>query len=39
MVEANMDFMESIERGQGAYIIIYKDGAPDDILFAGYSFD
>lgn len=39
MVEANMDFMESMERGQGTYVVIYKDGAPDEVLFAGYSFD
>ena len=26
MVEQNMDFLESIMRGQGAYIILYKNG-------------
>ena len=35
----NQDFFEDIERGQGVYAIIYKDGKPDEILFAGYSFD
>lgn len=39
MVEGNMDFMESVERGQGLYIILYRDGKPDEICFAGYSFD
>jgi hypothetical protein len=39
MVEANMDFMEEIERGHGVYIILYLDGKPDEICFAGYSFD
>jgi hypothetical protein len=39
MVEPNMDFLEDIERGHGVYIILYKDGKPDEICFAGYSFD
>jgi hypothetical protein len=39
MVEENMDFFEDIERGQGIYLVVYKDGRPDEILFAGYSFD
>jgi len=39
MVEANMDFLEQIERGHAAYIILYEHGAPTAILFAGYSFD
>jgi hypothetical protein len=39
MVETDMDFMESIDRGQGVYIILYRDGKPDEICFAGYSFD
>jgi hypothetical protein len=39
MVEANLDFLEHIERGQAAYIILYEDGSPTAILFAGYSFD
>ena len=38
MVE-NMDFFEPIERGQAVYIILYKDGRPDELLFAGYSYD
>lgn len=39
MIEANMDFFEEMERGQGIYIIAHKDGQPDEIFFAGYSFD
>jgi hypothetical protein len=27
------------ERGQGVYVVLYRDGRPDAILFAGYSFD
>ncbi|MDC0833096.1 hypothetical protein POG22_08755 [Geitlerinema sp. CS-897] len=32
-------FWDSIERGEGRYIIVYKDGKPVEIFFAGYSFD
>ena len=39
MVEQNMDFYEDIERGQGIYIVIYKDGSPSEYFFGGYSFD
>jgi len=39
MLEQNMDFFEDIERGHGIYVVAYKDGQPDEILFAGYSFD
>ncbi|MCI0381420.1 MAG: hypothetical protein L0215_27865 [Gemmataceae bacterium] len=38
-VEANMDFLEDVERGQAVYIILYKNGKPDELMFAGYSFD
>lgn len=27
------------ERGQGVYLILYKNGQPDEIVFAGYSCD
>ncbi len=27
------------ERGQGVYVILYKNGRPDEIVFAGYSCD
>jgi len=36
--ESNSPF-KYIARGQGAYIVIYKDGLPDEIAFAGVSFD
>ena len=39
MVEDNMDFLEDVERGQGVYIILYTNSQPDEICFAGYSFD
>lgn len=39
MIERNHDFYEDIERGQGVYIIAYKEGKPSEIFFAGYSFD
>lgn len=39
MVEKNMDFFEDVDRGHGVYILLYKDGHPDEVLFAGYSFD
>jgi hypothetical protein len=39
MVERNMDFLEDVERGQGVYIVLYRNGRPAEICFAGYSFD
>jgi hypothetical protein len=39
MVEDNFDFWEDLERGQGVYIVLYKDDQPDEIFFAGYSYD
>jgi hypothetical protein len=39
MIEENMDFYEDVDRGQGVYIIAYKDGKPSEIFFGGYSFD
>ncbi len=39
MLEQNMDFLDDIERGQCLYTIVYKNGKPDEIFFAGYSFD
>ncbi|MCI0640589.1 MAG: hypothetical protein L0Y72_22765 [Gemmataceae bacterium] len=38
-VEANMEFLEDVERGHAVYIILYKNGKPDELMFAGYSFD
>ena len=39
MVERNMAFFTDIDRGQGIYIVIYKQNKPSEIFFAGYSFD
>jgi hypothetical protein len=39
MVESNMEFLNEIERGQCVYFTIYRDGKPDELLFAGYSYD
>jgi hypothetical protein len=37
---ANSDeLFEALERGQGVYIIVYKGNQPEEIFFAGYSFD
>jgi hypothetical protein len=30
---------DEMERGQGVCIVTHKDGVPDGIFFAGYSFD
>jgi hypothetical protein len=39
MIESNDDLFEAIERGQGVYIVAYRDDQPSEIFFAGYSFD
>jgi hypothetical protein len=39
MIDANYDIFETLERGQGIYLIAYRDGEPSDIFFAGYSYD
>jgi hypothetical protein len=39
MIMKNMDFFEDIDRGHGTCIIVYKDGHPDELFFAGYSYD
>jgi hypothetical protein len=39
MVDSNYDLFESLERGQGVYIIVFTDDQPSGIFFAGYSFD
>lgn len=38
-VEANSDFHDDIQRGCGIYIVVHRDGRPDELFFAGYSFD
>ena len=39
LVASNDELFEALERGQGVYIIVYKDNQPAEIFFAGYSFD
>jgi hypothetical protein len=39
MIEEGDDLFEMLERGQGVYIVVYKDDAPSELFFAGYSFD
>jgi hypothetical protein len=39
MIEQNMDFLEDVDRGHCVYTLVYKDGKPTEIFFAGYSFD
>jgi len=38
-IVSNSDYFEHIGRGCGIYIIAYKNNQPDEIHFAGYSFD
>jgi hypothetical protein len=38
-VEANMDFLEDVERGHAVYIVCYTGNTPTELLFAGYSYD
>lgn len=39
MVAESEELYDELERGKGVYVIVYKDGQPSKILFAGYSFD
>jgi hypothetical protein len=39
MIERSDEFIDSLERGQGVYIILHKEGKPQEIYFAGYSYD
>lgn len=39
MVESNMELFDLIDRGQARYIVVYRAGRPDELFFAGYSFD
>jgi hypothetical protein len=32
-------FWDTIERGHARYVIVYQDDQPENIFFAGYSFD
>jgi hypothetical protein len=39
IIERSEEFIDSLERGQGVYIILYQQGKPHEIYFAGYSCD
>ncbi|HKR01237.1 MAG TPA: hypothetical protein VJT09_11220 [Pyrinomonadaceae bacterium] len=39
MIEESDELHDKLERGQGVYIISYKDERPSEIFFAGYSYD
>jgi hypothetical protein len=39
MIESQDELFDAIERGQGIYIVAYRDDTPSEIFFAGYSFD
>jgi hypothetical protein len=39
MVEAGYGLWDDLERGHGIYIVLYRDDQPDEIYFAGYSYD
>jgi hypothetical protein len=36
---SDMAFFEEVERGTGVYVVVYDQGKPSEICFAGYSFD
>ena len=38
-IEQSDELFENIERGQGFYIVAYRDGRPDELYFVGYSCD
>jgi hypothetical protein len=39
IVASKLGFYEEIDRGQGIYVVVYKDDFADEYFFAGYSFD
>jgi hypothetical protein len=39
LVETNTRMWDRIERGSAIYLVIFDDGKPHEIFFAGYSFD
>ena len=39
MIEGGDELFANLERGQGVYVVVYKDDAPSELFFAGYSFD
>jgi hypothetical protein len=39
MVKQDLSIVAALERGQGMYVIVYRDGKPSEIFFAGLSYD
>jgi|SRR5579859_6272818 len=39
MIENNMDFFAGLDRGQGVFVVAFRQNTPDELLFAGYSYD
>jgi len=38
-VEKNHAFFEGIDRGHCVYVVLYENGKPSEVFFAGYSYD
>lgn len=38
-VQSNLEYFDDIDRGECIYIILYDQGTPTEVYFAGYSFD
>jgi hypothetical protein len=38
-VETSPDFLDTVDRGTGVYMILYEGDLPSEICFAGYSYD
>ncbi|MDA8377600.1 MAG: hypothetical protein M0Z50_11215 [Planctomycetia bacterium] len=39
MIESELSIFDDLDRGHGACIVVYKDGKPSELFFAGYSYD
>jgi hypothetical protein len=39
LIEKNQRIWDRIERGSALYVIVFDGGKPNEIFFAGYSFD
>ncbi len=39
LLESELAIFNAIDRGQGACIVVYKDGKPSELFFAGCSYD
>jgi hypothetical protein len=38
-IEDSEDYWDDLERGQARYAVVYEEGTPSELYFAGYSFD